>query len=153
MWEPPEYPGPCFDLHFDRFDGFIFEAEKPFENVCATGASPVSCSACENTRASFVVCAALKTFRILESLSVYFAQVSLHMFVLVDLAVHPAKHCRKMLAFWLVCRNFFNRSEQFPTVGVRKNCTSQVKEILAKLQTIFSKNILKSWHSVRSVDS
>ena len=28
MWEPPEYPGPCFDLHFDRFDGFIFEAEK-----------------------------------------------------------------------------------------------------------------------------
>ena len=42
MWEPPEYPGPCFDLHFDRFDGFIFEAEKPFENVCATGASPVT---------------------------------------------------------------------------------------------------------------
>ena len=41
MWEPPEYPGPCFDLHLDRFDGFIFEAEKPFENVCATGASPV----------------------------------------------------------------------------------------------------------------
>ena len=41
MWKPPEYPGPCFDLHFDRFDGFIFEAEKPFENVCATGASPV----------------------------------------------------------------------------------------------------------------
>ena len=41
MWEPPEYPGPCFDLHFDRFDGFIFEAAKPFENVCATGASPV----------------------------------------------------------------------------------------------------------------
>ena len=41
MW-PPEYPGPCFDLHFDRFDGFIFEAEKPFENVCATGASPVA---------------------------------------------------------------------------------------------------------------
>ena len=40
MWEPPEYPGPCFDLHFDRFDGFILEAEKPFENVCATGASP-----------------------------------------------------------------------------------------------------------------
>ena len=31
----------CFDLHFDRFDGFIFEAEKPFENVYATGASPV----------------------------------------------------------------------------------------------------------------
>ena len=41
MWEPPEYPGPCFDLHFNRFDGFIFEAEKPFENVCAAGASPV----------------------------------------------------------------------------------------------------------------
>ena len=41
MWKPPEYPGPCFDLHFDRFDGFIFEAEKPFENVCAAGASPV----------------------------------------------------------------------------------------------------------------
>ena len=38
MWEPPEYPGPCFD---NRFDGFIFEAEKPFENVCATGAFPV----------------------------------------------------------------------------------------------------------------
>ena len=36
MWKPPEYPGPCFDLHFDRFDGLIFEAEKPFENVCAT---------------------------------------------------------------------------------------------------------------------
>ena len=30
-----------FRAHFDRFDGFIFEAEKPFENVCATGASPV----------------------------------------------------------------------------------------------------------------
>ena len=30
MWEPPEYPGPCFDLHFGRFDGFIFEAEKTF---------------------------------------------------------------------------------------------------------------------------
>ena len=29
----------CFDLHLDRF-GFIFEAEKPFENVCATKASP-----------------------------------------------------------------------------------------------------------------
>ena len=29
-----KYPGPCFDLHFDRFDEFIFEAEKPFENVC-----------------------------------------------------------------------------------------------------------------------
>ena len=29
MWKPPEYPGPCF------------EAEKPFENVCATGAFPV----------------------------------------------------------------------------------------------------------------
>ena len=40
MWKPPEYPGPCFDLHFDRFDGLIFEAEKPFENVCAAGASP-----------------------------------------------------------------------------------------------------------------
>ena len=23
-------PGPCFDLHFDRFGGFIFEAQKPF---------------------------------------------------------------------------------------------------------------------------
>ena len=44
MWEPPEYPGPCFDLYFDGFDGFIFEAEKPFENVCATGASPEGCS-------------------------------------------------------------------------------------------------------------
>ena len=43
MWELLEYPGPCFDLHFDRFDGFIFEAEKPFENVCATGASPEAC--------------------------------------------------------------------------------------------------------------
>ena len=42
MWEPLEYPGPCFDLHFDRFDGFIFEAEKLFENVCATEASPVA---------------------------------------------------------------------------------------------------------------
>ena len=31
MWKPPEYPGPCFDLHFDRFDGLIFEAKKPFE--------------------------------------------------------------------------------------------------------------------------
>ena len=37
MWEPLEYPGPCFDLHFDRFDGFIFKAEKPFENVCKQG--------------------------------------------------------------------------------------------------------------------
>ena len=26
----PEYPRPCFDLHFDRFDGFIFEVEKTF---------------------------------------------------------------------------------------------------------------------------
>ena len=43
MWKPPEYPGPCFDLHFDRFDGFIFEAEKPFENVCATGPPQYSC--------------------------------------------------------------------------------------------------------------
>ena len=34
MWKPPEYPGPCFDLHFDRFDGFIFEAEKRFEKSC-----------------------------------------------------------------------------------------------------------------------
>ena len=51
MWEPPEYPGPCFDLHFDRFDGFIFEAEKPFENVCATGASPVcACYEKQNER-------------------------------------------------------------------------------------------------------
>ena len=32
-------PDLVFDLHFDRFDGFIFEAEKPFENVCAIGAS------------------------------------------------------------------------------------------------------------------
>ena len=31
MWEPPKCSGPCFDFH--RFDGFIFEAEKPFENV------------------------------------------------------------------------------------------------------------------------
>ena len=27
---------PCFDLHFDRFDGLMFKAENPFENVCAT---------------------------------------------------------------------------------------------------------------------
>ena len=39
--ELPEYPGSCFDLHFDRFDGFIFEDEKLFENVCAAGVSPV----------------------------------------------------------------------------------------------------------------
>ena len=44
IWEPPEYPGPCFDLHFNRFDGFIFEAQKPFENVCATGAFPEASS-------------------------------------------------------------------------------------------------------------
>ena len=37
MWEP-EYPGPCFDLYSDRLDRFIFEAEKLFENVCATEA-------------------------------------------------------------------------------------------------------------------
>ena len=30
-----------FRPSFDRFDGLIFEAEKPFENVCATRASPV----------------------------------------------------------------------------------------------------------------
>ena len=51
MWEPPEYPGPCFDLHFDRFDGFIFNAEKLFENVCVTGASPVElASFCNQAR-------------------------------------------------------------------------------------------------------
>ena len=43
MWKPPEYPGPCFDLYFDKFDGFIFEAEKPFENVCAQGPPQNSC--------------------------------------------------------------------------------------------------------------
>ena len=37
MRVPPQYvEGPCFDLRFNRFDGFIFEAEKPFDNVCAT---------------------------------------------------------------------------------------------------------------------
>ena len=40
MWKPPE-SRTLFDLHFDRFDGFIFKAKKPFQNVCATGASPV----------------------------------------------------------------------------------------------------------------
>ena len=30
MWKPLE-----FDFHFDRFDGFIFETKRPFENVCA----------------------------------------------------------------------------------------------------------------------
>ena len=28
MWELPEYPGPCFDFHFDRFEGLMFETEK-----------------------------------------------------------------------------------------------------------------------------
>ena len=27
---------PCFDLHFDRFDGLMFKAAKPLENVCTT---------------------------------------------------------------------------------------------------------------------
>ena len=35
-------PGPCFDLHFDRFDGLMFKAENPFENVCATTGLPSS---------------------------------------------------------------------------------------------------------------
>ena len=35
MWEPPEYPGPCFDLHFDRFDGFF----KPVRNAAKQQAS------------------------------------------------------------------------------------------------------------------
>ena len=38
MWKPPEYSGPCFNLHFDRFDRFLFEAE-PFENVRHRGLS------------------------------------------------------------------------------------------------------------------
>ena len=42
MWEPPEYPGPCFDFHFDRFEGLMFETEKLLENVCAAGASAVA---------------------------------------------------------------------------------------------------------------
>ena len=33
-------PGPCFDLHFDRFDGLMFKAENPFENVCTTTGLP-----------------------------------------------------------------------------------------------------------------
>ena len=37
MWEPPEYPGPCFDLHFDRFDGFIFEAKNPSKTHAPQG--------------------------------------------------------------------------------------------------------------------
>ena len=40
MGEPPELPGPCFDLHFDRFDGLMFKAENPFENVCTTTGLP-----------------------------------------------------------------------------------------------------------------
>ena len=31
----------CFNLHFNRFNGFIFKAEKPFENVCAIEAFSV----------------------------------------------------------------------------------------------------------------
>ena len=42
MWEPPEYPGPCFDFYFDRFEELMFETEKLLENVCAAGASPVA---------------------------------------------------------------------------------------------------------------
>ena len=38
MWEPPEYPGPCFDLHFDRFDGFMTQVlsrySDHFGHVC-----------------------------------------------------------------------------------------------------------------------
>ena len=33
-------PGPCFDLHFDRFNGLMFKAENPFENVCTTTGLP-----------------------------------------------------------------------------------------------------------------
>ena len=35
MWEPPEYPGPCFDLHVGRFDGFIFEADRGLPSTVA----------------------------------------------------------------------------------------------------------------------
>ena len=42
MWEPPKYPGSCFDFDFDRFEGLMFETEKLLENVCAAGASPVA---------------------------------------------------------------------------------------------------------------
>ena len=42
---------PCyvFDLHFDKFDRFIFKAEKPLENVCATRTFPVVNSVSEIT--------------------------------------------------------------------------------------------------------
>jgi len=33
---------PCFDLHFDRFDGLMFKAAKPLENVCTTTGLPGS---------------------------------------------------------------------------------------------------------------
>ena len=72
MWEPPEYPGPCFDLHFDRFDGFIFEAEKPFENVCATGASPVQYS-CGSV--FFLICSIASHRTLLLSLSMNLQQL------------------------------------------------------------------------------
>ena len=42
MWEPLEYPGSCFDFHFGRFEGLMFETEKTLGNVCAAGAFPVA---------------------------------------------------------------------------------------------------------------
>ena len=43
MWKPLKYPGPCFDFHFDRFDGFIFEAEKPSKTCAPQGPPQYSC--------------------------------------------------------------------------------------------------------------
>ena len=45
----------CFDLHFDRFDGLMFKAENPFENVCTTTGLP-SCGS-----VSFFIASVQKT--------------------------------------------------------------------------------------------
>ena len=44
--------GPCFDLHFDRFVGFIFEAEN-LSKTCAPQASPEVLQGNESIRMDF----------------------------------------------------------------------------------------------------
>ena len=70
MWKPPEYPGSCFDLHFDRFDGLIFEAEKPFETCAPQGPPQYSCGSI-----LFYICSIASHRTLLLSLSMNLQQL------------------------------------------------------------------------------
>ena len=42
MWKPPEYTGPCFDFHFDRFEGLDFQLKLESVKIpCYLGCSDV----------------------------------------------------------------------------------------------------------------